>query len=107
MASSHCGSNARRREMPQAAQPSASRAAIAAITMAPVERVVVWVAAASTVRLMLDPAGGRGEEVIDGRERIAEHELGRLGGVDRADPPGLRAGQLVVGGGDRGEEVIA
>ncbi len=47
------------------------------------------------------------QQVLDGGERIGEHLPGRLGGVDRANALGLGARKLVVGGGDRSEELLA
>ena len=52
-------------------------------------------------------AGGRPSRSSTAASASREHALGRLGGVDRANPLGLGARQLVVGGGDPREEALA
>jgi hypothetical protein len=47
------------------------------------------------------------EQTLDRRERLCEHLVGRLGGVDNADALGLDVRELLVGVGDRREELLA
>src|SRR5258708_18019472 len=125
--------------MPQAAQPSASRPPMTAITIAAVESppdrcgladVAANAGLGAAIRISAPtparaPASVRGkprlqgwgmvvsmlvggpQQVLQRGERVAQHLLGRLLGVDHADALRLGAGELAVGGGDRGEEVIA
>ncbi len=46
------------------------------------------------------------EQILDGRERVTQHLLGRLGGVDRANSLGFGTRELAVGPGDGREEVL-
>jgi len=55
---------------------------------------------------MLVGGDGRQQQVCDGVEGVQQHLLGRLSGVDHAHALGLGARQLLVGGGDGGEELL-
>ena len=101
------GSNARRRTTAHAMQPRTSSAANTATAIAPVDRLDVWRGCGEHRGAMLFRVAGVRQQVLDGGERVAEHLPGRLGGVDRADAPGLGARKLLVGGGDRSKKLLA
>src|SRR5271166_1691986 len=93
--------------------PSASSAAATASTIAAVVSLRAWWTGAVAARrwmitaLMLVRGQAAQLQVIEGGERVVQHLRGRLGGVDHADPLGLGERELLVGGGDGREELLA